>query len=109
MNSTPERLLTELRIARAYVKLSSIPEDGSKPSVLLAYIGNCEIRMFRGPEADLDGMTLFWLELFDNVTKTSVDSFRCQKIKDATAVFDDFMSQGACLDKLGPGGAETQG
>ena len=109
MNSTSERLLTELRIARAYVKLSSIPEDGSKPSVSLAYIGNCEIRMFRGPEADLDGMTLFWLELFDNVTKTSVDSFRCQKIKDATAVFDDFMSQGACLDKLGPGGAETQG
>jgi hypothetical protein len=69
MNSTPERLLTELRIARAYVKLSSVPEDGSKPSVSLAYIGNCEIRMFRGPEADLDGMTLFWLELFDNVTK----------------------------------------
>jgi hypothetical protein len=107
MNSTPERLLTELRIARAYVKLSSIPEDGSKPSVSLAPIGNCEIRMFRGREADLDG--LFWLELFDHVTKTSVDSFRCQKIKDATAVFDDFMSQGACLDKLGPGGAETQG
>ena len=39
MNSTSERLLTELRIARAYVKLSSIPMDGSKPSVSLASIG----------------------------------------------------------------------
>jgi hypothetical protein len=99
MNSTSERLLTELRIARAYAKLSSIPVDGSKPSVSLASIGNCEIRMFRGREADLDGMPLFWLELFDHLTKTSVDSFGCDKIKDATAVFEDFMSQGANLNK----------
>jgi len=55
--------------------------------------------MFRGREADLDGMPLFWLELFDHVTKTSVDSFRCDRIKDATAVFEDFMSQGANLNK----------
>ena len=99
MNSTSERLLTELRIARAYAKLPSIPVDGSKPSVSLASIGNCEIRMFRGREADLDGMPLFWLELFDHLTKTSVDSFGCDKIKDATAVFEDFMSQGANLNK----------
>ena len=97
MNTTNERLLTELRIARAYVKLSSIPVDGSKPSVSLASVGNCEIRMFRGREPDLDG--LFWLELFDHVTKTSVDSFRCDRIKDAAAVFEDFMSQGANLNK----------
>ena len=96
MNSTSERLLTELRIARAYVKLSSIPVDGSKQSVSLASIGNCEIRMFRGREADFDGMPLVWLELFDHLTKTSVDSFGCDKIKDATAVFDYFMSQGPC-------------
>ena len=99
MNTTSESSLIELRIARAYGKLSSIPVDGSKPSVSLASIGNCEIRMFRGREADLDGMPLFWLELFDHVTKTSVDSFRCDKIKDAAAVFEDFMSQGANLNK----------
>jgi len=97
MNTTSERSLTELRIARAYGKLSSIPVDGSKPLISLASIGNYEIRMFRGRAADLDG--LFWLELFDHVTKTSVDSFRCDKIKDATAVFEDFMSQGANLNK----------
>ena len=67
--------------------------------IALASIWNCEIRMFRGREPDLDGMPLFRLELFDHVTKMSVDSFRCDKIKDAAAVFEDFLSQGANLDK----------
>ena len=56
-----ERTHTELRIARAYVKLLCIPEDSSEASVSLASIGNCEIRMFQGPEADFDGIPLFWL------------------------------------------------
>jgi hypothetical protein len=99
MNSTSERLLIEQRIAGAYVKLSSIPVDGSKPLISLASIGNCEIRMFRGREAELDGMPLFWLELFDHVTKASVDSFQCDKIEDAVSVFEDFMSQGANLNE----------
>jgi hypothetical protein len=99
MNTTSESSLIEMRIARAYVKLSSIPVDGSKPLISLASIENYEIRMFRGREPNLDGMPLFWLELFDHATKTSVDSFRCDKIKDATAVFEDFMSQGANLNK----------
>ena len=59
MNSTSERMSTELRIASAYVKLSSIPEDGPKASVSLAWIGNCELRMFRGPEIDFDSRALF--------------------------------------------------
>ena len=98
MNTTSESSLIELRIARAYGKLSS-PVGASKSSVSLASVGNCEIRMFRGREADLDGMPLFWLELFDHVTKTSVDSFRGDKTKDAAAVFEDFMSQGANLNE----------
>ena len=97
MNSTSETLLTELLIAGA--KRLCIPQDISKPWVSLASIGNCEIRMFRGRKADLDGMPLFWLELFDHVTKTSVDSFRCDTIKDAAAVFQDFLSQVANLDR----------
>jgi tungstate transport system substrate-binding protein len=54
--------------------------------------------MFRGREADLDGMPLFWLELFDHLTQTSVDGFRSEKIEDAAVVFEDFMSQGADLN-----------
>ena len=80
-------------------------EDGSEASVSLASIGNSEIRMFRGREADLDSKALFWLELVDHGTKTSVDSFRCQKIKDAVPVFENFLSQAVDLNKPAPGRA----
>jgi hypothetical protein len=95
--------LTELKIARAYGRLSSIPGNGSEASVSLASIGNCEIRMFRGPKADLDGAPLFWLELIDHSIKTSIDSCSCHGLKDAVTIFDDFVSQAGRLDK--PGGA----
>ena len=106
-NKMPDRTVTELRIASACVKLSCIPEDGSEASVSLASIGTSEIRMFRGPEADCDRMPLFWLELFDHSTKTSIDSFTCHEIKEAVAIVDDFISQAGRLNEPGPGIAET--
>ena len=108
MNSTSEQTLVELRIAQAYIKLSSIPEDGAGASVSLASIGNCEIRMLRVQEPDLDGVPLFWLELFDQRIGTSIDSFRCHKIKEAVPVFEHFMSEAEFLNKLAnDGGAAT--
>ena len=56
-----------------------------------------------GPEFDFDGTPLFWLELFDLSTKTSVDGFSCHRIKDAVPIFDDFISQAGLLNE--PGGA----
>jgi hypothetical protein len=104
MNSSPEPTLIELRIARAYGKLSSISEDSSKVSVLLARIGNCGIRMFRWPETQSGG--LFWLELFEH--NVSIDSFRCHEIKDAAPVFEELILQATHLSNLDPsGGAET--
>ena len=99
-----ERTLTELKIARAYGRLSSIPGNGPEASVLLASIGKCEIRMFRDPKADLDGAPLFWLELIDHSLKTSVDSCCCHGVKDAVVIFDDFISQATCVDKPGAPG-----
>jgi hypothetical protein len=107
MNNSSERVPTELQIARAYGKLSSMPEDDPKASVPLARIGNCELRMFRGAETDFHNKALFWLELFDHGTRTSVDSFRCQSIKDATPAFEDLMSQAATLNNPNPSGSET--
>jgi hypothetical protein len=107
-NNTPDRTFPELRIASAYVKLSRIPEDSSEASVSLVSIGTREISMFRGPEAAYDRMPLFWLELFDHSTKTSIDSFSCHEIKEAVAMFDDFISQAGRLNGPGPGIAETQ-
>ena len=102
--NSSERTLTELKIAQAYVRLSSIPGDNPEASVLLASIGSYEIRMFRDPKADVDGAPLFWLELIDHSIKTSVDSFSCHRLKDAVAIVDDFISQATCLNKpTGPG------
>ena len=41
----------------------------------------------------LDSTPLFWLELFDHSTKTSVDSFCCYRLKDAVPVVHDFFTQ----------------
>lgn len=54
-----------------------------------------EIRMIPGVEFNFDAGPLFWLELFDRSTKTSVDGFSCHRIRDAVPGFDDFISQ-AC-------------
>ena len=105
MNSSPEPTLIELRIARAYGKLSSISGDSSKVSVSLARIGNCEIQMFRWLETQSGA--LFWLELFDHNTRTSVDSFQCHEIKDAAPAFEELVKQATHLSDLDPSGAET--
>jgi len=99
--NTSERTLTELRIARAYVRLCSIPEDSPEASVSLASIGSHEIRMLRSPEVDLDGVPLFWLELFDHSAKMSVDSFCCHRLKDALPVVCNFLAQANDLNKPG--------
>jgi hypothetical protein len=104
MSSSPEPTLNELRIARAFGKLSSILEDSSKVSVPLARIGNCEIRMFRWLETQ--SRALFWLELFDH--NTSIDSFQCQEIKDAAPVFEELILRAIYLSDLDPSGAEAQ-
>ena len=91
--NTSEWTLTELRISKAYARLCAIPEDSPEASVLLASIGSHEIRMLASPAVDLDNAPLFWLELFDRRTKTSVDSFCCHQLKDAVPVVSDFFTQ----------------
>ena len=108
MNSRSERILTELLIARAFVKLSCIPEESSQRTVTLASVGTCDIRMFLGDHDDVEGVSLFWLELFDLCTNMTVDSFRCVTIKDAAPVFEELMSQAVRLNGPDPSGAETQ-
>jgi hypothetical protein len=85
--------LIELKISQAYVRLCSLPEGGPQASVSVALIGNYEIRMLANPAADVDSAPLFWLELIDHSTKTSVDSFCCYQIKDAVPVVRDFFKQ----------------
>ena len=98
---TSERTLAELRIARAYVRLCAIPEDSPEASVSLDLIGSHEIRMLRSSEVDLDGVPLFWLELFDHSAKMSVDSFCCHRLKDAVPVVCNFLAQADGSDRTG--------
>ena len=103
-----ERTRAELLISKAYAKLSAIPKDGSQASVSLASIGGYEVRMLlrRGP--DSNGVPQFWLELFDHVTRRSVDSFLCHQVKDAAPIFEEFMSHAAHLNKSPLGGSKEQ-
>ena len=57
--------------------------------------------MLAGPAADLDSAPLFWLELIDHGTKTSVDSYCCHRLKDAVPVVCDFFAQMDDLDHAG--------
>jgi hypothetical protein len=94
--NTSDGTLTELKIARAYVKLCSSSDP--EASVSLASIGSHEIRMLACPVVDLDDAPLFWLELFDHRTKMSVDSFCCHRLKDAGPVVRNFFAQVDDLD-----------
>jgi hypothetical protein len=86
-------MMIELRISKAYVRLCSLPEGDPQASVSVASIGSYEIRMLADPTGDSDSTPLFWLELIDHSTKTSVDSFCCYQIKDAVPVVRDFFEQ----------------
>ena len=99
--NTSEWTLTELKIAKAYVRLCAIPEDSPEASVLLATIDSHEIRMLASPAVDLDSAPLFWLELFDHSTNTSADSCCCRGFKDAVPVVCDFFTQVHDLNKTG--------
>jgi hypothetical protein len=107
MNSKSARKLTELLIARAFFKLSSIPMEISAPVISLTLVGTREIRMLRGSQSDADTTALFWLELFDHGTRTSIDSFRCDKIEDAAPTFEHMMFQAAGLNGPDAGGDEN--
>jgi hypothetical protein len=106
VDRTSDKTLSELRIARAYIKLLCTPEGNSQTSISLARIGDYEIRIFEGSQTNSNGTPLFWLELFDHGAQRSVDSFSCHKIEDAVVEFEDFISQAE--DALGPDGKKTQ-
>ena len=92
--NTSDKTITKLKIANAYVRLCASPEDSAEASVSLASISGYEIRMLAGqPAVDLDSAPLFWLELFDHSTKTSIDSCGCKSLKDAVPMVHDFFAQ----------------
>lgn len=94
MSENSDDLLCELRLTRAYIKLLCIPEDSTHKTVSLTRVGQFEVRMFDPSELAAEG-ALFWLELLDIASGSSVDSFLCEEIKAAVPIYKNFVSQAA--------------
>lgn len=92
MAKTPDNTFSKLRMTRAYIKLLCIPEGETK-MVLLAQIGNCEIRMLEAAKADSDDGPLFLIELFDHDAQSVVDSCVCHDIEEGVTAFENFVSR----------------
>ena len=75
MNSTSDRKLTELLIARAFFKLSSIPARKLDSGDFTRF--GWQLRdSIRGSQADPDTTAaLFWLELFDTAQEGKSTAF----------------------------------
>lgn len=77
------------RLNNAYVGLALVPtrSDGSKTVTLIRY-GDYEVRLvdFSRGGSTADGP--FWLELYCHMTRSSLDSCRCDDLDDAEAAAD---------------------
>jgi hypothetical protein len=89
----PDKVFSQLRITRAYIRLLCIPEgERNTRMVSLANIGSYEIRIFE-PFPEIPAASLFWMELFDHDAQASVDSCACRDIEEAVVRFDDFIAR----------------
>jgi len=94
MCTKSSRTSVRLRVTQAYIALSDIP--GSNPtakSISLETSGAYEIRMLKGSRSHSGDASLFWMELFDHDTKSSLDSCSFYEIDEALNAFDELKSQ----------------
>ena len=83
-----------LRVTQAYIALSGIPGCDPAPRTLtVERIGAYEIRMFRVASIRSGDATLLWMELFDHVTRRSLNSCSFREIEEALSAFDTLSSQ----------------
>ena len=82
------------RLNNAYVGLALMPEcgDGSKTVTLKRY-GDYEVRLIDFSQGRSTADCLFWLELYCHVTRSSLDSCRCDDLDDAEAAADHLVSR----------------
>jgi hypothetical protein len=77
------------RLNNAYVGLALVPtcSDGSKTVTLIRY-GDYEVRLIDLSQGSSTADCLFWLELYCHMTRSSLDSYRCDDLDDAEAAAD---------------------
>ncbi len=81
------------RLSSAYVSLALMPErsDRTRTATLDRY-GSYEVRLVEIVQDGPTGDCLFWLELYCHVSKSSLDSCRCDNLEDAEIAADYFIS-----------------
>jgi hypothetical protein len=81
------------RLNNAYIGLGFMPEcsDGLKTVTLRRY-GDYEVRLIDISRGRSTANCLFWLELYCHVTRSSLDSCRCDDLEDAEAAADHLIS-----------------
>jgi len=81
------------RVSKAYVSLALMPDRGDHSrATTLERHGDYEIRLVEFLQGDPTVDCLFWLELYCHVTKSSLDSCRCDNLDDAEASADHLIS-----------------
>jgi len=81
------------RLSKAYVSLTLMPErDDRSKMITLDRYGPYEVRLIEFLQGEVTGDCLLWLELYCHVTKSSLDSCRCENLDDAETAADLLIS-----------------
>jgi hypothetical protein len=93
--------ISELRIARAYIRLLLVPEgkDGER-AVSLARIGDYEVRIVEVSQSSAADVPPLWMELYAHDVQSAIDSCSCHEFEEAAAAAEHLISQAKGMNEL---------
>jgi hypothetical protein len=88
----------ESKIVQAYVLLKLTRADSKgQQSVSVDYHGTYDVRLVEHPAQLNSPDIMFWVELFDHQTATSLDSYAVNQMDDAVAAARNFILRAEAL------------
>jgi hypothetical protein len=88
------------RLSKAYASLAFMPEDDDRSrTTTLDRYGAYEVRLVELSQNAATEDRLVWLELYCHVTKSSLDSCRCDDLDDAETAANHFVSSAKLLQR----------
>jgi hypothetical protein len=106
---TSENCSIELRIARAYVRLSFAPQDNNGlKTVSLARIGSYEVWLSEFAQGHADCDAQFWVELYDHDLRYGIDSCSCLDLEEAAGAAKELIWRARELNTNPRSGATTE-
>jgi hypothetical protein len=87
-----QRLDLERRILQTYILLLHKKHvDGARMASLVRY-GRYEVRLMEPAHAPKSDIIAFWIELFDHVSGSTLDSYASDNVEDAAAATEAMVS-----------------